>query len=494
MDDRTGPGDLGESGQFAALHGLLQQAVGDRYEVQEMLGRGGMGAVFLARERKLDRLVAIKVLPPGFSFDDQFTRRFVREARTAAQLDHPNIVPIHSVEDEGDLLFFVMKYVVGTDLTQVIRAKPLEIPRARKLLWEAACALGHAHQRGIVHRDVKPGNIMIDDAGRPMLTDFGISKAATAETQFTATGQMIGTPTYMSPEQAKGLAVDGRTDQYALAIVGYQMLTGRVPFDDMSVHTLIYKQIFQDPEPLKNVRPDCPDDLAEAIHRALQKEPKLRFDTMEEFATAVWPQNPVQAATPPPLQDISIHDGDETSAFTRETAILAGTARKRRARQRLLFGGGIAAAAVLGFGGWQLMSSGGSPETAPTTSVAAAVPDTAPAPDPPRNEPTAPDPPAAAAAPAETEPVRTRPSTPVVTPTPTPAAPTTGFLNVGARPWGTVYINGIELRNTPVTNHELPAGRYIVEVRRVGYVTVIDTVEVTPGNPTRVNYVLIPGD
>lgn len=483
------------SPQLDAIQAHLQEVVGDTYRIEKLLGRGGMGAVFLARERKLDRLVAIKVLPPGLSFDDQFTVRFVREARTAAQLDHPNIVPIYSVEDEGDLLFFVMKYVPGTDLTEEIRNNPLEIKRVQRLLWESACALGHAHQRGVVHRDVKPGNIMIDESGRPVLTDFGISKAATAETQFTATGQMIGTPTYMSPEQAKGLPVDGRTDQYALGVVGYQMLTGRVPFDDVSVHSLIYKQIFQDPEPLKSARRDCPDYLAEAIHRALQKEPKARFSTMEEFASAVWPENPVSAVTPPELQDISIH-GEEGFTGTQETAILAGTARTRATRRWLTVGGTVAAAAVLAVGGWMMMAPEPAPEgavvLAPTPPVSPVAESTVAA----AAEPTATppvEPTASSARAVPTEPPADRPPATTQVRPAAPAAPTTGFLNVGARPWGTVYLNGVELRNTPITNHELPVGAYVVEVRRVGYETVVDTVEITPGNPTRVNYVLIPG-
>src|SRR2546425_1363977 len=162
-------------------------------------------------------------------------------------------------------------------------------------MWEAACALGHAHQRGVVHRDVKPANIMFDHHGRVMLTDFGISKALQAATGFTATGMIIGTPHYMAPEQAKGQTVDGRADQYSLGIVGYRMLTSELPFSGDSVHTILYKHIFEEVPLAKTLRADVPDPLSAAVWRAMSKEPEHRFPTMEEFATAVWPEQPVAA-------------------------------------------------------------------------------------------------------------------------------------------------------------------------------------------------------
>ncbi len=497
MNDPTGGK---ATGQMAAIQTKLQETVGDTYAIERMLGRGGMGAVFLARERKLDRHVAIKVLPPGLSFDEEFSARFVREARTAAKLDHPNIVPIYSVEDEGDLLFFCMKYVPGTDLSDEMAKGPADIDRIQKVIWESACALGHAHQRGVVHRDVKPANIMIDEAGRPLLTDFGISKAASADTQYTATGQMIGTPTYMSPEQAKGLSVDGRTDQYALGVVGYQMLAGRLPFTDDSVHQLIYKQIYQDPDPITTIRPDCPDFLAEAVHRAMQKEPMDRFDTMEAFATAVWPEHPVEAASPPRLHNIRVHEDEDRDTFTKETPILAGTAGRRR-KNRLIKGfGGTAALAVVGLGAWAVLTnepappieSGGIGVATSIDSGAANVG---------LNVVDSNDSSTQASAGSSTQTPDSTPSAPVTTPTPVavapetqqPAAPTTGFLTVIARPWGTVYIDGVELRDSPITRHELSLGRYVIEIRRVGYVTAVDTVDITPGNPTRRTYILIEG-
>ena len=204
--------------------------------------------VFLANDLMLERQVAIKVLPPDLAHDSKLVPRFHQEAKTAAKLDHPNIIPIYRVESEGGLNYFVMKYISGTSLEDLLDTKePLAVPEIQRILWEAACALGHAHQRGVVHRDVKPANIMFDHDGRVMLTDFGISKALQAATGFTATGMIIGTPHYMAPEQGKGASVDGRADQYSLGVVGYRMITNELPFSGDSVHTIIYKHIYEEP-------------------------------------------------------------------------------------------------------------------------------------------------------------------------------------------------------------------------------------------------------
>src|SRR3989442_13026797 len=189
-----------------------------------------------------------------------------------------------------------MKYISGTSLEDLLDKKePLPVPEIQRILWEAACALGHAHQRGVVHRDVKPANIMFDHDGRVMLTDFGISKALQAAPGLTATGMSIGTPHYMAPEQAKGQTVDGRADQYSLGVIGYRMITNELPFPGDSVHTILYKHIFEEPPLAKTRRADVPGFLSAAISRALAKEPEHRFPTMEEFATAVWPEQPVPA-------------------------------------------------------------------------------------------------------------------------------------------------------------------------------------------------------
>ena len=273
----------------------LTKTLEGRYRVAKMVGRGGMGAVFLAQDLTLERPVAIKVLPPELSHDEKLVGRFEREARTAAKLDHPNIIPIFAVESSGDLHYFVMKFVDGESLEQVLASGALSMEQSQECLWEAARALGHAHTRKVVHRDVKPGNIMFDHDGRVMIADFGISKAMQSSTQYTQTGQVIGTPFYMSPEQAKGQEVDGRSDQYSLAVVGFQMITGRLPFQDQAVHTIIYKHIFEEPPSIRELRPDCPAYVAAALHKALAKEPDGRFPTMDEFAAAVMPHRRISS-------------------------------------------------------------------------------------------------------------------------------------------------------------------------------------------------------
>ena len=268
------------------LRERLTRALKGRYEIIRLLGRGGMAAVFLAEDLVLERQVAIKVLPPDMTRDGQLITRFQREAKTAARLDHPSIIPIHRVENEAGLVYIVMKYVPGRSLEEVLDRGRLPVDQVRHILREAALALGHAHRRQVVHRDVKPANIMLDPEGRVVLTDFGISKALEGTTQITGTGTIIGTPAYMAPEQAKGQEVDGRADQYSLAIVGYRALTGKLPFEG-DPHSILYQQVHESPPSLLDRRRDTPPDLRLALERALGKPPRSRFRNMEEFAAAV---------------------------------------------------------------------------------------------------------------------------------------------------------------------------------------------------------------
>jgi serine/threonine protein kinase len=231
---------------------LVRESLAAEYDIIEELGRGGMAMVYRAKDRQLEREVAVKVLPFSLAFDTEFVERFQREARTAAQLEHPNIIAIYRVGRSGRVIYFVMKFLRGGSLSTLLaHRKKLTPPEIRRLLLEAGSALGYAAQRGIVHRDIKPDNIMFDEFGQSVLTDFGIAKAASGQ-KLTGTGMSIGTPHYMSPEQARAQPIDGRSDIYSLGIVAYQCLTGTVPYDGEDSFSIGYKHIT---EPIPTPQP-----------------------------------------------------------------------------------------------------------------------------------------------------------------------------------------------------------------------------------------------
>jgi serine/threonine-protein kinase len=275
----------------ADLRALLVRALDGQYELDRELGRGGMGIVYLARDVKLKRQVAIKLLPPELAFRLEIRSRFLREAETAAQLQHPNIVPIYAVDEREGLVFFVMQFVEGENLAKRLHgAGPASPIEARRVLREVADALAYAHARGVIHRDIKPDNVLLTPEGRAMVTDFGIARAISdgAETRLTATGVAIGTPAYMSPEQCAGdREVDGRSDLYALGVLGYQMLAGRLPFEANTTPALLVKHLSERPLPIEQVRADLPPDLARAIMICLEKDPANRFPSAEALATAL---------------------------------------------------------------------------------------------------------------------------------------------------------------------------------------------------------------
>jgi len=497
--DVTGGGTMGSSGGGTeALMIRLQRLVEGKYKVDRLLGKGGMGAVFLAHDLTLEREVAIKVLPPDISMDEHIVKRFQQEAKTAAKLDHTNIIPIYRVESEGGLNYFVMKYIEGTSLEDVLDQKqPLAIDYIQRVLWEAACALGHAHQRGVVHRDVKPANIMFDHDGRVMLTDFGISKALQAASGFTGTGMIIGTPHYMAPEQAKGGTVDGRADQYSLGVVAYRMITGELPYTGDSVHTILYKHIFEEVPRMSGKRVGTPEFLSVAISRALSKEPDQRYPTMEELATAVWPEQPVavpkkgvagkaQRRPPPPRTATADAPTEVTNAPTTpipRAGMKIPSAKPKRSSAGIVVGAIVLVAA--GVGGYLALGR----KTAP--------------PPPQASVPPAP-PPAPVAVPVETDRVapqppppstgsNTRRQTPPPAPPPAPpAAAAQGFITVNSIPPGEVFIDGRDVGPTPVVEFSVSAGRHTIRVERAGYKTRTETVDVPPNGPVRKNWVLDP--
>jgi Protein kinase domain/Bacterial Ig-like domain (group 2)/zinc-ribbon domain len=265
----------------STMRQMLRDATLGEYEILNELGRGGMATVFLAHDISLDRKVAIKVMAPHLLEGEGMAERFKQEARTAAQLSHPHIIPIYAVKETESSLFFVMKYVEGKPLDDIIRKMgQLPIPMVKDILTKVGSALGYGHRRNVVHRDVKPANVMIDEEGNPIMTDFGIAKVA--ETKgLTMTGTTIGTPSYMSPEQCEAREVTGASDQYSLGVVAWEMLTGQVPFAGDSAVTTMYKQVHEDLPPLQDFRPDVPPEILETVTRMLAKKPADRWPSME---------------------------------------------------------------------------------------------------------------------------------------------------------------------------------------------------------------------
>ncbi|MCK6577822.1 MAG: serine/threonine protein kinase [Anaerolineae bacterium] len=252
-----------------------------KYQVTRLLGQGGMATVYVAHQDDIDRDVAIKVLPPHPGQDTRFIERFRLEARTIARLQHPHILPVYDYGDEGDVLYLVMAYVSGGTLADRLRKGPLRVVEADRLMHEIGGALDYAHRQNVVHRDVKPANILLDQEGHALLTDFGIVKLMEAGAALTGTGAMVGTPSYMSPEQAQSVEIDQRSDLYSLGVVGYEMLTGRQPFNAETAMQIVLKQISAAP-PLDNLAPP----FVGVIGRALEKSPEARYQTVAEFVEA----------------------------------------------------------------------------------------------------------------------------------------------------------------------------------------------------------------
>ncbi|MGH7607055.1 MAG: serine/threonine-protein kinase, partial [Gemmatimonadales bacterium] len=266
---------------------MVRQELQEEYEILDELGRGGMAIVFKAKEKQLDREVAIKVLPFSLAFDKEFVERFQREARTSARLEHPNIIPIYRVGKAGRVIYFVMKFLRGKPLSSVLAARGAGLPPAeiRPILADVCRALAYAHKSGIVHRDIKPDNIMFDEHGHAVVTDFGIAKAASGG-KLTGTGMSIGTPHYMSPEQAKAQTLDGRSDVYSLGVVAYQCLTGSVPFDGEDSFSIGYKHIMEE-IPTPPIDSHDKRVLFDIIRKMMAKVPDQRFQNAEELVAVL---------------------------------------------------------------------------------------------------------------------------------------------------------------------------------------------------------------
>jgi eukaryotic-like serine/threonine-protein kinase len=274
--------------QSSQLLQRLERATRGVYDVAGELGRGGMATVYLAYDIEADRKVAIKVLSPLLEDDQDAVKRFRQDAQTAAKLEHPHIIPIYRVESRGSPVYFVMKFVDGGALDVILqRGGPLPVSVTRTIIGQVGRALDYAHRRGVVHRDVKPGNVLVDREGWVIVSDFGIAKVA-QQRGLTMTGSFVGTPTYMSPEQCVAKKeLTGASDQYALGIVAYELMTGRPPFVADTPSGLLLAHLQDQPQHLGEACPECPPAVADAIMRMLAKRPEERWPSMREAVAAI---------------------------------------------------------------------------------------------------------------------------------------------------------------------------------------------------------------
>ena len=478
---------------------MLGERVGN-YVIKQLLGEGGMGQVFLAEHPQIGKRVALKVLHAELASNQEITTRFFHEAKAVNDIAHPNIVDIldfgRAPTSQGDVVYLVMELLIGSTLTSAIEQGPLDPQRTTRIALEVADALAASHGKGIVHRDLKPDNIMLVTRGREeyvKLLDFGIAKVTnTGASTKTRTGMVMGTPTYMSPEQCEGRgAVDHRTDIYALGIVLYEMLTGRVPFTGSGYGEILVKQMTEAPAPLSALRPGIPPHLELLVQKALQKRPEERFASMQEMAMALahpeqyveargglrgfLPTSPIASAPPsaatvvlsatgttPPHPTTLSQSAGQMAPVTPSMLTAQPAMPVRRSKAPLVAMGAVAAAAIAAVIAIVGLRGGAKDDT---STVAAAEPETAeatphqatppatttpptaatPEPTPPTANTPEPTPPTATT-PEPTPPTATTPgpTTPATAERPaTPPAPATVKLTIGSKPTGaSVYVAG----------------------------------------------------
>ena len=295
-----------------------------RYELNRQIARGGTAQVYLAHDLLLDRPVALKMLFPELSSDHSFVERFRREAQAAANLSHPNIVPVFDWGEADRTYFIVMEYVDGEPLSSIIRMQaPLSPTRAAAIAADISKALSYAHRHGVVHRDVKPGNVLITVDGQVKVADFGIARAIGQSETVTQTGLVMGTATYFSPEQAQGLGVDGRSDVYALGVVLYEMVTGRPPFTADTPVAIAYKHVSETAALPSEIEPRVPRDLEAIIMQAMAKQPQARYATAQDFHDDLerfMRGQPVHA--PAPAAATTAVPADQTQAIAANTTLV----------------------------------------------------------------------------------------------------------------------------------------------------------------------------
>src|SRR6266704_3931924 len=419
--------------------GATPQILLGRYEVGRLLGAGGMAEVYEGHDRLLARRVAIKILLSQYAHDPAFLARFRREAQSAASLSHPNIVSVFDTGSEGDTWFIVMEYVDGRTLKDIIRAEgALYWARAAEVAADVAGALAVAHARGIVHRDVKPGNVMLTTEGKVKVMDFGIARA-TAVPSITQTSAVVGTAQYIAPEQAQGLEVDGRTDVYALGCCLYEMVTGQVPFSGPTPVAIAYRHVREEPTPPRALNPDVPPPLERVCLKAMAKRPEDRYQTaaeMQRDLERVRVGEPVTVAGPLPSQQTTqaigaTGYGEAATSVLGAGGTVAGTRAARYAedvpeQRRGSLGwvlAAILALVVVGLAAFIITRAVTSPSTSPGTTV------TAPTTNPPTSAPTTTEPtttePTTTSRPKTTRPPTTQPPTTQPPTTQPPTTPTT---------------------------------------------------------------------
>jgi serine/threonine-protein kinase len=318
------------------------EGIAERYEIEERVGTGGVSSVYRARDRLLERLVALKVLHPHYGDDEEYVERFRREARSVAQLSHPHIVTVIDRGEDDGQQFIVFEYIDGENLKQLVaRTGPLPTRRALELSVEIADALSFAHEHGLIHRDVKPQNVLVSPDGDAKVTDFGIARSLDVGHGVTQTGTVLGTSNYLSPEQASGKQTTQATDVYSLGVVLYELLTGDVPFPGDNFVAIAMKHLNEQPPDLLEQRPDVPLRLAAAVDRALEKDPARRFASMDQFA---WELRQCLAELDAPEAERTLIT---PGPVIRESAPRRVRARRSRAPLYVLFAL-LAAAAIVG--------------------------------------------------------------------------------------------------------------------------------------------------
>jgi serine/threonine-protein kinase len=343
---------------------VVGELIAGRYELEKLVGSGGMSNVFRAHDRLLERTVALKILHEQYTRDDEYVERFRREARSVAQLAHPNIVTVIDRGEQDGRQYIVFEFVEGENLKDLVARGPVPVPEAVQLALQVAHALAFAHERGLVHRDVKPQNVLLNDEGRAMVTDFGIARSLDVH-GVTQTGTVLGTSDYIAPEQARGHKVDPKTDIYSLGAVLYELLTGEVPFSGDNFVAVAMRHVNEPVPSVLDYRPDCPLRLDLAIQRAMAKDPADRFESMHELI----------AELESCLAELDGRSDEGATMIVPPGRVprRAASGQRRRLLDPTLLVVGLVAVA-LAVGGYLLLSDGGAPSGLPVVGSAPSKP------------------------------------------------------------------------------------------------------------------------